>query len=206
MLLAFIDTETTGLDPQVHEVIEIAIILTHSNGRTLTYHRKIKPERLDVADPIALKVNGYAANPEAWDDALPMSAVGPEILLFLDNALSDGVILAGHNVVLVGHNVSFDREFLIQNLKRAGLKGNISHRTIDTITLAYEHLQPLGLKSMALDAVRKFLGWSKVGAHTALKDAEDTQRLFQLTWGMTFWRRCLLRARLWRLRKSKSAS
>jgi DNA polymerase III epsilon subunit-like protein len=194
MLLAFIDTETTGLDPHTQEVIEIAIILVDSGKRTLTLHRKIKPERLEVADPYALKVNGYAANPEAWNDALPMSVVGPEIVSFLKGA------------VLVGHNVSFDREFLVRNLERSGIKTKISHRSIDTITLAFEHLQPLGLESMALDSVRKFLGWSAVGAHTALKDVEDTLRLFELVWGLTFWRKCLLRARLLGLRVAQKFS
>ena len=188
MLLAFVDTETTGLDPDQHEVIEVAIILVQ-DGKTLhTLHRKIKPQHLELADKKALEINGYAANPDAWALALPMREVGPDIVSLLQGA------------VLVGHNVGFDEVFLRQNLARAGVKGKVPFHKIDTVTLAFEHLHPLGLKRVALDSIRDFLGWTKEGAHTALKDTEDTKKLFDLLWGMTFFRKQALRFKLWKLR------
>lgn len=184
MLLAFIDTETTGLNPNEHEILEIAILKYRGDCFLGQLYFKIKPEHLELAEAKALEINGYAANPAAWDEASPMSVIGPKVLSFIEGA------------VLVGHNVSFDREFLVRNLARSGVEGRVPHRVIDTITLAYEHLQPLGLKSMSLDAIREFLGWSKKGAHTALKDAEDARRLFKLVWRISFWGKLYLRARL----------
>ena len=49
------------------------------------------------------------------------------------------------------------------------------------MTLAYEHLVPFGLTILSLDDIRRFLGWDLEGAHTAMKDVEDAQRLYTLT-------------------------
>lgn len=62
--VAFVDTETTGLDPRIHNLWEIAIIqATHDNdNKTL----EIESENvwrfrvnLEFADPMALKVTNY---------------------------------------------------------------------------------------------------------------------------------------------------
>jgi DNA polymerase-3 subunit epsilon len=164
--LAFLDTETTGLDPTTHEVIEIAIIREDPGGLVDTWSTKIKPRDIGAADEYALKVNGYTE--EAWADAPTMAEVAPRIL----NLLRDSVI--------VGHNVSFDEAFINSSLKRAGVDRRIPYHKVDTVTLAYEHLVPYGLTSLSLDNIRKFLGWSLDGAHTALKDTEDARQLFKL--------------------------
>lgn len=167
--LAYIDTETTGLDPNIAEVIEVAIIRVDTDGHEQRWQSKIKPERIEDAHPKALEVNGYTA--AAWADAPPMSQVGPVVVGMLEGC------------VLVGHNVSFDERMLKVNMKRAGVEGRIPYHKLDTVTLAFEHLFPLGLKSASLDAIREFLGWSKLRAHrahTAMKDAEDAKKLHEL--------------------------
>jgi hypothetical protein len=174
MKLAFIDTETTSLDPLKAEVIDFAaIIVDGMNGEVLEiFHTKIAPEHIEDAEPKALEINGYAANPEAWALAPKMGAIGPHIVGLLKGC------------TIVGHNVSFDENMLNSHFKRSGVEGKIPYHKIDTVTLAYEHLVPLGLKRVSLDSIREFMGWSKSGAHTALQDAQDAKRLFDLTWGM----------------------
>lgn len=190
MKLVFIDTETTGLDPSKHEIIEIAFQVVEE-GRVLHWFQsKIRPQKIEDAEQKALEINGYAANPDAWSQAPTIAEVGPVIIPLLTGC------------ILVGHNVSFDEEFLKQNLKRAGVPGKIPYHKIDTVTLAYEHLFPLGLQKSSLDSVRDFLGWSKEGAHTAMKDVSDTRNLFELCWGMTFWGRLKLRLALALKKKS----
>lgn len=170
--LAIIDTETTGLDPQTSTVLEFAAIVVENGVEVERYETKIKPTtgELNHAHPKALEVNGYTD--EAWADAPRMDEVGPRIVKMLGGC------------VLVGHNVSFDESMLKTSFRRHGVWGRIPYHKIDTITLAYEHLFPLGLKWANLDGIRKFLGWSKDGAHTAMKDVEDTKRLFDLLWRM----------------------
>jgi len=171
MKLAFLDTETTGLNPNVHEIIDFAVIVVEGDKILNTYQTKIKPQRLDQADPKALEINGFKE--EDWLSAPSITEVGPRIAELLQGC------------TLVGHNVSFDEAILKQNLQRANVPYSIPYHKIDTVTLAFEHLKPLGLKRVSLDAIREFLGWSKEGSHTAMCDAEDAKRLFDLTWRMS---------------------
>ena len=64
--LVFIDTETTGLDPSIHELIEIGFVRVKQdwNGEKPTFEiieewdQKIRPEHIKTADPTSLKING----------------------------------------------------------------------------------------------------------------------------------------------------
>jgi DNA polymerase-3 subunit epsilon len=161
--LAFLDTETTGLIPGKHEVIEVAVLV----GNTL-HHWMVRPERLADAEPRALEINGYAARPERWKDARTMREVGPEIMAVLKGT------------VVVGHNVGFDLDMLNGHMRKVGLNPHLPYHKVDTVTLAYTRLAPLGLGKLSLDTIREFLGWSKEGAHTAAKDVTDTARLYRL--------------------------
>lgn len=178
--LAFLDTETTGLTQGRHEVIEVAVMV----GDRL-HHWLIAPERLEDAEPKALEVNGYARNPERWEGAKTMREVGPEIMAVLKGT------------VVVGHNVKFDLDMLAGHMRRVGVMPALPYHAVDTVTLAYTRLAPLGLERLSLDTIRTFLGWSKDGAHTATKDVKDTERLYRLLTRSTT---CGLRAGLW-LRK-----
>lgn len=186
MVIAFIDTETTGLDPSRAEVIEFAAVKVLKDGTEEVFHTLVYPERIDDAEPKALEVNGYAKHPERWDTAPTMAEVGGKIAEFLKGT------------VICGHNVAFDETMLNENLHRAGVKGRVPYHKIDTVTLAYEHLVPLGLKRVSLDFIRAFLGWSQKDAHTAMKDVRDAQRLYNLTNRMGLIRRLVLRFHIWR--------
>ena len=193
MRLAFIDTETTGLDPEIAEVIEVAIIRVEPGKIPEYFETRIKPERIEFAHPKALEVNGYAADPSRWDNAPLMSEFGELIVNTLKGC------------TLVGHNVAFDEAMLNANLQRAGIHRRVPYRKIDTQMLAMEHLYPLGLERTAMDAVRSFLSWDKEGSHTAMKDAKDARKLFNLTWRMGWARkvRLRMRLRLQQMRQSK---
>lgn len=167
--LAFLDTETTGLDlsPTNQEVIEYSIILERDGKVIDNINRKITPSRLHLASTVALDINGYSES--TWKYAISKEEAATEI----------GKILCGNkNLVLVGHNVSFDRGGLNALLEEVGSDKRITHRVFDTQALVYEHLFDLGLTSTSLDRVRDFLGWSKDKAHTADKDTEDCRKLF----------------------------
>ena len=54
------DLETTGLDASQHEIIEIGCVLTTPSFEVIEkFEFKIKPERIENADPIAMKINHY---------------------------------------------------------------------------------------------------------------------------------------------------
>ena len=171
-----LDTETTGLKPHLHEIIEICMYKPKTGE---TYCRKIFPERLYMASEKALEVNGF--EPQKWIGAPKFEEVAEEIAKFMK----------GH--IVVGHNVSFDLNMLKGNLNRLENPYKIPYHCIDTVTLAHEHLTPMGLKSVSLDNIRKFLYWDMTGAHTAEKDVKDTHELFELLYRMGPLRKLKLR-------------
>lgn len=185
--IVFLDTETTGLSPRKATVIEVAMIRREADGTETHFHSLIKPSEQELADahPKALEVNGYAADPSRWDDAPTMEEVGPRIADFTKGAK-----------LICGHNIAFDEGMIAAAFKRHGVRRRIPFRKVDTITLAYEHLMPVGLDKVNFDRIRTFLGWSAEGAHTAMKDTEDAKRLFDLLWRMTPWQRFVLRLKL----------
>lgn len=185
-VLAFIDTETTGLDPTIHEIIEYAIIKEHPDGHLETYSIKAKPNHIETADPKALDVNGYT--PEAWQDALTQAEAAQKVGALLEKC------------VLIGHNVPFDVGFIKETLKREGVPTQrIGTLCVDTMTLAWEHLAPIGLESMSLKGVCEFLGIDPEPAkhealNGALKDRAVYSRLLRATQGMrNFWEEAKLK-------------
>lgn len=167
----YLDTETTGLDPTVNEVIEVAVVreevaypYTQPGTITLMWSRKVAPWHLETASPEALKVNGYT--PEKWVNAQPFSVIAGELV----EHLKDGTI--------IGHNPKFDTGFIAAELKRAGIEARIPHRTIDTTTVAYMAWGLDGKLKLSLDSLRDHLGLSRDGAHTALQDALDCREVF----------------------------
>jgi len=168
----FFDTETTGLNAGEQEILSVGIVRIETDGTRRTFTTKVKPVRLEKAQSKALEMNAYTD--EEWADAPIFADVADEIVGML------------RGTVIIGHNIKFDLAFLDAELKIAGKRG-FARNEVDTMTIAYEHLCPLGLEKLALDKIRDFLGWSKDGAHTALFDAETCERLYNLLAGSGWW-------------------
>jgi len=162
---AFLDLETTGLSPEAHEILEIAILDAEEN---VLFESLIRPLHIQTAHPKALEVNGYAANPSRWKTAPTWNEVAPKVM----------DLLAGK--VLVGHNIDrFDLGFVRRHLEKAGQDvSRITGQTVDTMNLAKEHLVPKGLKTKKLHDVCDFLGISNDGEHTAKADVKRTIKAF----------------------------
>jgi DNA polymerase-3 subunit epsilon len=154
-----LDTETTGLDPQSgHRIIEIACVELRDylpTGRH--FHSYINPER-DI-DPDAERVHGlsrtFLSNKPVFADA----EVAESLLEFLGDA------------PLIAHNAAFDREFLNQELHRAGLPIVEETRWIDSLALAQSRYP--GMYN-SLDALcKRFrISLSEREMHGALIDAQ----------------------------------
>ena len=177
--LVFLDTETTGLKPWHHEVLEVAIVgpecdpSSTDHVKSWGWSSRVMPSRLETASPKALKINGL--DPKTWiDEPLPS-----EVALRIIQSLKGKTV--------VGHNVNFDLDFLRALCVEAHVVKNGSFEsvfgiegTIDTVPMVREILTPMGLQSASMDSVRGFLGWSTKGAHTAIQDALDVRRLYYL--------------------------
>ncbi|WP_407563370.1 hypothetical protein [Streptomyces sp. 184] len=141
--LAIIDTETTGLDPEVHDLWEIAVIRREPDGFEREYLWQVAAS-LDDADPKALEINRFEERyclSESDCDALAMPIDGggpacplsmPEFLFDLQDALD--------KAVLIGSNPGFDDAFL-KKLMRAHRRKIVWHyRPVDIATLAAGYL------------------------------------------------------------------
>ena len=179
--LIFVDIETTGLDPSVHEIIEIAILPLKGP----VWQTKIKPEHLDQASPKALEVNGYQDHPEDWESAPMFNDIAPDIASRLKDTM------------IAGQNTQFDMNFIQRLFKRNDipLKG-VPYSWVDTVTLAYEHLVPLGIPDLKLQSICDFLGIPNDGQHTAAADVYRTREAY-----LKMLRAGHLKRLWWRIRK-----
>ena len=123
--LAFVDIETTGLDYRVNEIIEIAVVRVRQAWskdqkpvfeKILEWSAKIKPQHLEVANPAALRVNGYI--PSEWTENIPLEDALKEFAEKTDGA------------IMVAHNVAFDSSFLEEQLARHKIKNKMGRYSL----------------------------------------------------------------------------
>ena len=153
-----LDTETTGLDPRDHRVIEIACVEVEDfipTGRT--FHRYVNPGReVDFeAERVHGLSNSFLANKPGFAD--------PEVCDAFLEFVGDAAIVA--------HNAAFDRGFVDAELMRAGRAGEIPEgRWVCTYQLAQKRFP--GMYN-SLDALckRYRISLAEREKHGALIDA-----------------------------------
>ena len=109
--LVFVDLETTGFDPDTHEILEIAAIRTTPDASTVvgSFECLVLPEHIQSASPEALVINGYSEGEWAFDG------------VSLDLALDKFLNICFGGVTLVAHSATFDWGFLRAALTRKSL-------------------------------------------------------------------------------------
>jgi DNA polymerase III epsilon subunit-like protein len=156
--VCFIDIETTGLDPQRHEIWEIGVI---ADGKEYEFHL---PVTLSTADAAALRINRYYERVQG-------GKLNPE-----NTAFEVARLTAGR--MLVGAVPSFDAGFLDVFIRSRGYCPAWSHRLICVETLAAGKLgvMPAGLGKMA---EKMGVPVDPTQAHTALGDARLAREIYR---------------------------
>ena len=165
--LAFIDIETTGLNVLEHEIIEIGCVITTSKLKVIEeFELKIKPEHIENADPVALKVNHY--DEENWVSSYSLK----EAMKILSKKVE--------KCIMVGQNVAFDSGFLEYSFAKTGVLNTMHYHKLDTISIAWAklHRDPL-LEHFSLREMCIRFGIKNEHAHTALSDARATFELYK---------------------------
>jgi len=165
--LAFIDIETTGLDVKKHEIIEIGCVITTSKLKVIKkFEIKIKPEHIENADPISLKINHY--NPADWKDA---------------QNLKDAMTIFSKKVqdcIMVGQNVFFDLRFLEDAFEKTELKNSMHYHKLDTISIAWAKLHKKSkITHFSLRELCKYFDIKNENPHSALSDTYATFELYK---------------------------
>ncbi len=151
--LAVVDVETTGLDPAVDRVIEIAIIHMCGGQVVERWSTLVNPEREVPED--AVRITGI--QPEELVGAPTFGAIASEVRRRLD----------GH--VFCAYNLAFDRAFIRAELERAGLTW-VDTQYVDPLVFARELHRGQGAANLGAVAAR--LGIELTNAHRAAADAE----------------------------------
>ncbi|MFQ5515762.1 MAG: 3'-5' exonuclease [Myxococcota bacterium] len=170
-VFAFMDCEFGGLDPELHDLTEIALILTDYRLVELTraeWKVQARPHRIT---PEAAQISGYSQ--ERWKDALPVRQVVSEVALLLPaNAVA----------VPSGQNVRMDVQFLERAYRSCNVPYPFDYHVIDLATLFYtwslvtgEEVSALSLRQAATTA-GLLEGAVK---HRAMADAELTLETFR---------------------------
>src|SRR3989344_6761152 len=167
----FLDVETTGFDPYRHEIIELGCVVAIQDERKLWHvvnevEIKVKPERIEDADPQSLRVNGYDAGNWIFAHSLQ------EALKELNNKAKDAIMVA--------HNVSFDHAFIDRAFRITKLESALHYQKFDTLSIAFAklHKDP-DVKNWSLRALCDYFGIVNKNAHTALADARATYEVFK---------------------------
>lgn len=171
MILTVLDTETTGLDADIHEIIQIATIsyvVSAEGDRYITkkFEKKINPERLHTASEKALEVNGFTL--EEWKGSPNAIDVLPEVKQIIEG--SD---------ILVGQNLIFDLKFINEISHRNNVEPPSFPPYIDTKSIADRLVRANWLQRSGMDYLVDHYDVKVKGrAHTALVDCERTMLVF----------------------------
>ena len=147
-VFAFLDCEFGGLDPELHDITEVAVVLTDYRLAELAskeWKIRARAERISAE---AAAISGYTA--EAWKDALPIRQVLTELAALLPK---------GKTAVPAGQNVRMDVQFLERAFKNCALPYPFDYHVIDLATLYYawslvsgETVTALSLRQAAVTA------------------------------------------------------
>jgi len=171
MILTVLDTETTGLDSDIHEIIQIATISYVVSGEgdrfvTKKYEKKINPQQLHTASERALEINGFSL--EEWKGSPNAIDIMPEIKEIVEG--SD---------ILIGQNLIFDLRFINEICHRNEIDPPNFPPYIDTKSIADRLVRANWLQRSGMDYLVEHYGVKVEGrAHTALVDCERTMLVF----------------------------
>ena len=169
---AFMDCEFGGLDLEIHDITEIAVIVTdYRLAETVAREWKVRarPERVSAE---AAAMSGY--DPEVWErEAVSLRQALTELA---------GLLPQGKTVVPSGQNVRMDVQFLERGFESCGIPWPFDYHVIDLATLYYAWSLVAGESVAALSLRQAATAAGLVKGpvpHRAMADARLTLETFR---------------------------
>jgi oligoribonuclease (3'-5' exoribonuclease) len=125
-VFAFLDCEFGGLDPELHDITEVALVLTDYRLAELSSGEWKIAARAERISDEAAAISGYDA--EAWRGAPHVREVLTEM---------SAMMPAGKVVVPAGQNVRMDVAFLERAYRGCGIRYPFDYHVIDLASLFY---------------------------------------------------------------------
>jgi polyribonucleotide nucleotidyltransferase len=150
---AIVDVETTGTDPKMADLVEIAVVKVKAGKISDRWSTFVKPSQPILGHQMhGITDADVARAPEA-------AVAAQQAMDFIGDAL------------VVGHSVTFDLAFL----EEAGAARIDQARLVDTLTISREGYPDL--QNYRLETLAGFFGVDLTQNHRALPDAEATANL-----------------------------
>lgn len=178
MKLLFLDTETTGLNPKLSGIVQIAGIVEIDGVIKEEFDIKCRPFKGDLISPKALEVQGRTMDqirefqtPDLAYDQL--KSILSKYVKPFDKA---------DKFYMIGQNTKFDYDFLDEFFKKNNdsyIYSFIAYHLIDLIALTTTAIVSgkFNLPNMKLETVAKHFG-IPLDAHNALNDIRATREIF----------------------------
>ena len=167
-----IDLETTGLNSNTDQIIEIGAV-KFSNGKQCEFYNSIVKSSVPVSKA-ATAVN-HITNDMIKEYGIQPAVAYSELFHFLEKVLSGEAILALYNA-------DFDLPFLKKALERYGYSGKIQY--IDAYVIARVDIEYEDIDNFKQETVARYLNVPDTQFHRALPDAVTCgQILLKLTDG-----------------------
>lgn len=177
MKVLWLDTETTGLDPIKHDIIQIAGIVEIDGEFRRKFEFKCRPHNPANIDPETIKIHGYTVEEmNSWQSPLDLyrdliSLLGGYVDKF--NKLD--------KFIPAGQNVKFDIEMLHSffiKCKDRYLGSWIRRQNLDLIQIAViaNYLGFINPKNYKLETLAQMFG-IKFDAHDAMADIIATREV-----------------------------
>lgn len=160
ILVAGLDLETTGLDPEDHRIIEIAICVydLRTGNKVGSFEKRVHPQR--TIQPKAQEVHGISI------EDLKGCPIWSEIAPKVNSILSKCHVVVGHN------GIGFDFPFLAIEQMKAGLELPDNLKAVDTMTEARWATSDGKVPSLKELAFSLGFEYDESKAHAALYDVE----------------------------------
>lgn len=180
--LAWLDCETTGLDPVKNDIWELACVIDIDGVVEYEEVFKIRPFCLDNLDPEALKITRITPEELGKFELTTLDVVAKLKSIwsrYIDKYNRDDKFIVG------GYYVSFDLQFLREMFKKAGDQYGIGSwmftPLLEVSTLIAQHVArfDLRLPNYKLATVCNHYGID-IEAHEALSDIQATRELYYL--------------------------
>jgi DNA polymerase-3 subunit epsilon/DNA polymerase-3 subunit alpha (Gram-positive type) len=149
------DLETTGLEAQHEEIIEIAAIKFEYDIPIEYFHTYVKPTK-KIREKIT---NLTGITNEDVANAPSIDYVLPNFLEFIGR------------YTLVAHNAKFDMSFILDNMFDLGYK-KLGNKALDTLSLARKYIKDV--PNYKLETLKEELCFFDLSSHDALSDAKMT--------------------------------
>ncbi len=171
-----IDIETTGLNPEVHGITQIALVRGQLADFLKGYVKPIKnyiimPPKCEIND-YAAKITGFTREKWANRGAVSFEKIHKELLEDIADATP------------LGWNPAFDKGFITHTLRHecGGAIPHWDYHLIDVSNFALPLLMRGEIQSLSMSAVGPYVGVSNEGEHDAVVDVRRTLEILPRLW------------------------